>query len=475
MLDLSWLKLILGPIVVFGLVVFVHELGHFLAAKATGVYAPRFSIGFGPSLWKRRWGETEYVLAALPLGGYVRMASRHDEASAALEGGSEQATARSADDSDYDPEAMIPFGPKPIPEHRWFESKSLAARLFILLAGVTMNALLALAIVIGLNLAQGRVTVPTRVVGEVAAVPSAPELQRQIAFGDTIVAVNGAPVSTWNDVRSEILRRGQDTLRIRTHRDSVAIPVGGRGQPTREDIFVAIRLYEPAVVDSVVPGRPASRAGVQAGDTIVAVGGRPVRLRRELQAAIAAAPGEPLELVLRRAGGTDTVTVVPDSQRVRERGRPRLIGLIGVVFGDLAIREPVGIGEAIAEGTRETVALGGLVFEALRGLIARTISAEELGGPIAIVQASASAAQQGLPALLYLLALISINVAIFNLLPIPILDGGQILLNLAEAAKGSAFSARTRDYILRFGLVIIALLFILVMRNDIMRIVRSLG
>src|SRR5216117_3556926 len=102
---------ILAPIFVFGLVIFVHELGHFLAAKALGVYTPRFSIGFGPALWRRRRGETEYVLAALPLGGYVRMASRHDEASAFLEGGSEEGTARPEDNPEYDPTAMIPFGP----------------------------------------------------------------------------------------------------------------------------------------------------------------------------------------------------------------------------------------------------------------------------------------------------------------------------------------------------------------------------
>ena len=124
---LSWL----APIIVFGLVVFVHELGHFIAAKLTGVYAPRFSIGFGPSLLKRRFGETEYVLAALPLGGYVRMASREDEATAFLEGGSENSAVSGSAKDGYDPEAMIPFGPKPIPESRWFESKPLAARLFI--------------------------------------------------------------------------------------------------------------------------------------------------------------------------------------------------------------------------------------------------------------------------------------------------------------------------------------------------------
>src|SRR5689334_9044709 len=134
----------IAPIFVFGLVVFVHELGHFLAAKATGVYAPRFSIGFGKALWRRRYGETEYVLAALPIGGYVRMASRDDEASAFLEGGNEVQLA--PDGKPFDPNAMMPFGPKPIPENRWFESKPLAARLFILMAGVTMNIILALVV-----------------------------------------------------------------------------------------------------------------------------------------------------------------------------------------------------------------------------------------------------------------------------------------------------------------------------------------
>jgi regulator of sigma E protease len=228
-------------------------------------------------------------------------------------------------------------------------------------------------------------------------------------------------------------------------------------------------------VDSVLHNTAAARAGVQRGDTVLSVSGTPIRTWNEMVRLVSSSPGRDLSLVVRRAGATDTLAVRPDSDRVRVNGKSRVIGRIGVMPRDFAIREPVGIAEAIAEGTRETIALGGLVFEALHGLLARTVSPEELGGPIAIVQASANAAQSGIGALLQLLALISINVAIFNLLPIPILDGGQILLNLAEAAKGSAFSARTRDYILRLGLVIIALLFILVMRNDIMRIVRSLG
>ena len=131
---------ILAPIIVFGLVIFVHELGHFIAAKLTGVYAPRFSIGFGPALFRYRRGETEYVLAALPLGGYVRMASRHDAETSFIEGGGEgENDALKPGQPGYDPEAMLPFGPKPVPEHRWFESKSLAARLFIMIAGVTRS------------------------------------------------------------------------------------------------------------------------------------------------------------------------------------------------------------------------------------------------------------------------------------------------------------------------------------------------
>src|SRR3954466_3307428 len=188
---LSWL----APIIVFGLVVFVHELGHFIAAKLTGVYAPRFSIGFGPSLLKRRFGETEYVLAALPLGGYVRMASREDEVTAFLEGGAENSATNPADPKKgYDPNAMIPFGPKPIPESRWFESKPLPARLFIMLAGVTMNAVLAYVIYVGLLVHSG---VPTLVPVAAAVTPGKPAGLAGLQAGDSIATLNGHALESW--------------------------------------------------------------------------------------------------------------------------------------------------------------------------------------------------------------------------------------------------------------------------------------
>jgi regulator of sigma E protease len=377
---LSWL----APIIVFGLVVFVHELGHFIAAKLTGVYAPRFSIGFGPSLLKKRVGETEYVLAALPLGGYVRMASREDEATAFLEGGSENSAVTPGNPKDgYDPNAMIPFGPKPIPESRWFESKPLPARLFIMLAGVTMNALLAYAIYVGLLLRSG--------------------------------------------------------------------------MPTPMPIAAAVN-----------PGKPAALAGIQAGDSIASLNGRPLESWQTLLDSIGASAGRPMQLGIVRKGQALVVTVTPASEIVPDprTGVKRPLGRIGMMASEGFT--PISVPRAFTEAWRLTVDNGTRIFAAL-GSLMRGVGFSDLGGPIAIAQVSVQAARGGIESVLLLVALISINVAVFNLLPIPILDGGQIVLTVAETIKGSAFSTRTRERILKGGLVIIGLLFVTVMFNDISR------
>lgn len=397
---LSWL----APILVFGLVVLVHELGHFVAAKALGVYAPRFSIGFGPALWRRRRGETEYIIGALPLGGYVRMASREDEATAFLEGGSEMSHAATVGASssppiagsdapaapprrDWDPEAMIPFGPKPVPEHRWFESKPLWARLLIMIAGVTMNIVLALVVMTSLY--------------------------------------------------------------------------AGYGRP-----------YIPPVVDSIVPGRPAEQAGLMVGDSIVAVNGEAVKRWSDVTERIATSAGREIALEVVRGGERHTVRVTPQlvTDSIPELAMTRQVGRIGAASAARIERERLGLIDAAATGWTATWNMGTAVIRVLGGLIAGRVSISQLGGPIMIAQTSVEAARSGVETLFTLIAFLSINVAILNLLPIPILDGGQILLNVAEAIKGSAFSARTREYILRLGLLAIALLFVLVMFNDLKRL-----
>jgi regulator of sigma E protease len=386
----------IAPILVFGLVIFVHELGHFVAAKMMGVYAPRFSIGFGPALWRRRYGETEYVLAAFPLGGYVRMASREDEATAFLEGGSENSAVQPGNQKKdgFDPDAMIPFGPKPIPESRWFESKSLAGRLFIMLAGVTMNAVLAYVIYAGLIMSSG---IPT----------------------------------------------------------------------------------PQTVAAAVTPNRPAALAGIQAGDSIATLNGAPLPSWEVLLDRIGSSPGVPLTLGLVRGGSPLEVVVTPIAEEAPDprTGIKRRVGRIGMVAKEGFT--PVNVSRALVEAWNITIDRGTAIFQTLGALFSRGVGVSELGGPIAIAQVSVQAARGGIENLLALIALISINVAVFNLLPIPILDGGQIVLNIAEAIKGSAFSMQTRERILKGGLFVIALLFVTVMFNDISRnmqgIVRLVG
>jgi regulator of sigma E protease len=382
---LAWL----APLIVFGIVVFVHELGHFLAAKAVGVYTPRFSIGFGKALWKKRYGETEYVLAALPLGGYVRMASKDDEATAFIEGGSENAATKVVTKGEaLDPEAMIPFGPKPIPPHRWLESKPLWARLVILLAGVTMNIVLALIVTTGM------------------------------------LAHYGLP-------------------------------------------------YISTVTDSVAVDHPAYAAGVRPGDSVVAINSVTLLSWDSLVATILKSEGKPLVLDISRGGERRNISVVPQMDTgTNAAGQLDSVLRIGVMPRQNT--RPIGIGQAAIKSWGITWGMAGSVIDALKGLATRRVKTSELGGPIMIATASVQAARGGFENLLILISLISVNLAVFNLLPIPILDGGQILVNLLEAAKGSAFSARTRDNILRTGLAVVLLLFALVTYNDLRRLVVSL-
>ncbi len=455
---------ILAPIFVFGVVIFVHEFGHFLAAKAMGVYAPRFSIGFGPALWKKRRGETEYVLALLPLGGYVRMASRHDETAAFLEGGSEERSGLREGDPEYDPEAMVPFGPRPVPENRWFESKPLPARLLILLSGVTMNALLALGVSIGLSAHFGRAVVATRVVGAVRAIAAAPALAGLHA-GDTLFAVNGDTVGDWSDVLSGIgTSRAQ--VAFTTQHGTVTVPLSDSVTPS--DVALAVDYRVPPVADSVVAGGAAAAGGLQPGDSIVDVNGVPVPGFAELVGRVSAAADSPLVFSVRRDGQALDLHITPRPTPVADpvTGKMDTLGRIGVAQRDVVKRERLTLGEAVANGAHLTWVMGGAVVGTVRDLIARKVSVTELGGPIAITRASVQAARGGMETLFYLIALLSINVAVLNLLPIPILDGGQIVVNVIESVKGSPFSPRTRENILRFGLLAIALLFAIVMWND---------
>lgn len=378
---ISWL----APIFVFGLVVFIHELGHFIAAKVFGVYAPRFALGFGPAIVKWRKGETEYRINWLPVGGYVRMASRMDETGSVLEGGAEEGADLPAD---ADPNAMRPFGPKPIPERRWFESKPYIARLIIMLAGVTMN--LALGWVINIGLAKG----------------------------------------SSHDVTT--------------------------------------------VVDSVLTDHPAARAGVLVGDSIVAVNGHSVSSWDALLGMVSDSAGKPLDFTLSRNRTIVHLTVEPKLDTLVDEitGKKSITGKVGLV--PRLSTHPLPWLGAVRYGTIETERMATLIFTSLGRLATRDIPVSDLGGPVMIAQQSVKAAQDGADSLFTLISLISINLAVFNLLPIPILDGGQIVIQTVEALLRRPLSDRAREYVAGLGLVLIALLFITVTFNDLKRLVVGL-
>jgi regulator of sigma E protease len=226
--------------------------------------------------------------------------------------------------------------------------------------------------------------------------------------------------------------------------------------------------YRAPVVDSVVPNKPAMLAGLQRGDSITAVNGERVREWAQVLERVSRSANVSLQIEFVRGGTTQTLTMVPVDTLVRDpaTGEERHVGRIGAAARDSVYRERLTLGQSIGTGWNETWRMAGGIIQIVRGLLTGGVSAKQLGGPIQIARVSVEAARGGLEQLMLLIAFLSINVAVLNLLPVPILDGGQILLNVLEAAKGSAFSARTREYILRAGLVAIALLFALVMFND---------
>ena len=463
--KLPWL----GPLIVFGLVVFVHELGHFIAAKAFRVYAPRFSIGFGPALWRKRWGETEYVLAALPLGGYVRMASRDDATAASLEGGNESESL-SPDDPRYDPAALMPFGPHPVPAERTFESKPLWQRLIIMVAGVTMNIVLAIVVMTAIAQASGRSILQTRVVGRVDAPAWAPQLGSAIAPGDTIVSVSGKPVATWNDINEALVTTPDTTVTIMTNRGAVSVAAGPEAWNRRMELLEALLPWYPPVAGTVLAGKPAAIAGLHAGDTLVAIDSTPIRNFGDLIGVVSPSAGKPLLFTVRRGAETKRLTIVPDSQLDPRDSVKRYVGKVGVGQVDVTIHEAIGFREAASLGWGMTWSNVGLVIDFLQKLGSGQASMRDMGGPIAITQASVEAARGGAIRLFGLLAFLSVNLAVMNLLPIPILDGGQIVMNVAESIKGRPFSLRTKENFARVGLLAIALLFVVVMFNDVRRI-----
>jgi regulator of sigma E protease len=447
---------ILALIVVLGVLIFIHEAGHFLAAKWAGVYVHRFSLGLGsPIPWLTfRRGETEYSISWLPLGGYVKMASREEEVtSSALEGGHAEAA---------------------VPPDRVFEAKPVWKRMVIILAGVTMNALFAWMAFSFLAAKNGRQIDPSTTVGRTIEemVPPGGEALREIPAGSRITAINGRPVASWNDVTDGIANSPEPNIRIELEGgQTVVLPIHQDALEQRLKASQALQPFRPAVVGQVLPGRPAARVGVQPGDTIVALNGQPIGQWYDVLEVLQNNRGEAISMELAGAAGRRTINVRPEVETVQGiDGKPRQVGRVGISVKLGFQSEPLGIGAAVVEGWNATVGSSTQIVRTVRGLFSGRISRREVGGPIMIGQLAGESARMGLDPFVAFMALISINLAILNLLPVPVLDGGQFLFLLAEAVIRRPLPLKLRERLTAVGLVLIVLLMGLAFSNDIRRL-----
>jgi regulator of sigma E protease len=453
------LTTLLSLLVVLGVLIFVHEAGHFVAAKWAGIYVHRFSLGLGsPVRWLTfRRGETEYSISWLPLGGYVKMASAEEDAtSAALEGGNENVN---------------------VPPDRMFEAKPVWKRMIVILAGVTMNAIFAWLVFSYLAGKHGRQIDPVTTVGVVvdSLVPKGAEILRTLKAGDRIVSVEGEPVTSWGQIQGGIATAAGATIELGlADGRQLVVPIHSDALEQRLQASQAVRPFRAPVIGRLLEGYPAATAGIQPGDTILGIAGAPVRQWYDLQRMVEGRSGQPLELEVARAGQRLRLSVTPRADSVpSDDGRMRPVGRLGVDAMTDFRSEPYTFTGALGAGWDATVEASTTIARTVRGLFSGRVSKSQLGGPIAIGQMAGQSARMGLDSFLGFMAFISINLAVLNMLPVPVLDGGQFLFLLAEAVLRRPLPLRLRERLTAVGLLLIFLLTGLAFWNDIRRLVEA--
>ncbi|HEX6373412.1 MAG TPA: RIP metalloprotease RseP [Longimicrobium sp.] len=439
---------ILATLIALSVLILIHEFGHFFAAKSVDIAAPRFSLGLGPRVAGFKWGETDFVISAIPLGGYVKMAGMEDdEGMEVLEGG----------------EPAPPVDPA-----RTFDAKPLWARAWVISAGVIMNLLFALLANIVLAFAQGEAYIAETRLAPVTGVGGSAAQVEQIPSGARVVSVGGEPVASWDAMQQklEAAPAGPVSLGLEG-RPAVTLALPAPG-PSRDTLLSALHPLAAPVLGVVIPDDPGARAGLQAGDRIVAIDGRPIATWTEVVERVRGSPGKPLRMDVQREGQRRTVTVTPRGER--ERGV--LVGKFGASEQPPQLQyRRVGIGASLALGWHQTVRMVQLLLETLRDLFTGALSPRNLGGLIAIGEASGQSAEDGPFTYLAFLAFLSVNLAVLNLLPIPILDGGHLMFLAIEAVRGRPLSLEARIRLSHLGLIIVVGLMLWANGNDVVRLV----
>jgi regulator of sigma E protease len=446
---------VLSFLVTVGVLVVIHEFGHYLAARLVDVKILRFCVGFGKPLWMRRAGRdrTEWMIATVPLGGYVKMLDER--------------------------EGEVPAAER----ERAFNRKSPWKRIFIVLAGPAANFLLAILIYWVLFIAGLPGMKP--ILGDPP--PNTPASVAGLANGEIVRSVGEEPVQTWNDVRwlllKEAVKRETTLIEIENERGGRAtrrLDLSGISKDDLDKDFLAklglrpFRPQSPAVLGRVMPGSAAEKAGLQAGDRVLAISGRAIATWFDFTAQVSASPGKLLTLDVERQGRAFVVRATPD---LVNDGEAR-IGRLGVEvpaelkreYERMTIKVSYGPLEALPKAAGKVWDLSIFSLKMLGRMIVGDVSWKNLSGPITIADYAGQSAQLGWITYLGFLALVSVSLGVLNLLPIPLLDGGHLVYYFAEIVKGSPVSERTMEIGQRLGLALLLGLTLFAFYNDINRL-----
>jgi regulator of sigma E protease len=426
-------------IVTLGVLVFVHEFGHFIAAKIFRMRVDRFSIGFPPRAFGKQIGETDYCVSWIPIGGYVKIAGMIDESF----------------DTDHLNHPVEPWE---------FRAKPIWQRIVVISSGVLMNIVLAIVIFWGINYHQGKIVRETTEIGYVQE--ETPAAKAGLRAGDKVVRINGTPVTNWDqiytdiyidfagtDIQMTVLRDSQETdLAIRR----TEIP-----EPS-EHPFGIIPSQTKIAVHSVNPGDPADRLGLKPGDAIISLGGTPIRDTEKVREIVRAHPNLPLD-----------VEWVHDDSLMRGTVVPTQEGKIGMYYGP-SYTGPVtqfhySLLEALPQGVKDVVSASGLFLQQIGQIITGKSSfSQSVGGPIRIAQMATQTAELGLVTYLGFIALLSVSLAILNILPFPALDGGHLVFLIYEGIFRREIPVKIKLGLQKAGMIILLAFMAVVVFNDIL-------
>ncbi len=441
-------------LIVIGVLISFHEFGHLLAARWVGVRVLKYSLGFGPKVFGRQIGETEYLVSAVPLGGYVKLF------------GEEEADALTREE-----------------QRRSFFHQALPGKMFIVAAGPGFNFLLAYLIFAAWLVTGAPLPVPTfpelSPVVKFVSIGSPAEMAG-IQVGDRILRINDREISIQEEIfdavqKSKGLPLSLDIQRGDSVKTMVVTPHVVPPQPEgAEEPFYRIGVEEaPPVLTSVLKNSPAMAAGFKRGDRVVQIEGQEITTWSEMTDIVRASPDKPLHVQVERDGTLVDLVVTPKAKTRTVNGEEVQSVTIGISRGPWEILRADSIPHAVVEAARATWKGTELIGYTLYKLVAGEVSRKSVAGPLGIASISGEAAEQGLETVIWLIAFLSINLGVLNLLPIPILDGGHLFFFALEGILRKPLGERQREIAQQVGLVVLICIFILALWNDIERLLSN--